>query len=633
MSCILKKKSVILCFIYFCCMFKGNILFAQDIDEKWVKENYTKREAMIPMRDGMHLYTAIYEPVYCTEDSPVLMTRTPYGAFPYGEEMSDLLWNAWQNYAREKYVFVIQDVRGRWKSEGDFVNVRPFVKEKEKNSKIDEASDVYDTAEWLLHNTHNNGNIGLIGSSYSGFYALMGALSGHPAVKVSIPQAPVTDWFMGDDYHHNGAFMLCDGFRFASWMNRPRPVPTDELTPYTPYYNIDEYSFFLKMGALKNITRLLGDSIHFWNEMMMHPNYDNWWRERDTRRACYKIAPAIMVVGGLFDAEDCFGAWQLYKAIHCQSPETDLHLIMGPWYHGAWAEDDGSFLGNVRFGSKTTLYYRNQVEFPFLQHYLKGKGSPTSNNRKINIFFSGKNQWETFSSWPPIECTKKISFYLGKGGELSTAIPSEKNSFSEYVSDPAHPVPYTQGTVYSRPKEYMTEDQRFAQQRPDVLSFKTEPLKEELTIGGQIDVELEVGLSTTDADFVVKVIDEFPDNFTYDEAKDGVGGGSQYLMNGYQMLVRGDVMRGRYRDSFEHPKAFIPGQKTKVSFSMQDVAHTFKIGHRLVVQIQSSWFPLVDRNPQQFVNIYTCEDADFVKSTIRLYHQKDALSKITFRKF
>lgn len=613
--------------------FLGSALFAQDITDAWVKANYAKREEMIPMRDGVRLYTAIYEPIHQEKPSPILMTRTPYKASPYGEKINNRLWRVWQNYAREKYIFIIQDVRGRWKSEGEFVNVRPFVSDKDKNGKIDEASDVYDTAEWLLHHTHNNnGNIGLIGSSYSGFYSLMGALSAHPAIKAAIPQAPVTDWFMGDDYHHNGAFMLCDGFRFASSMNRPRPVPTEHSTPDIPYYKTDEYSFFLKAGTLKNLTNLLGDSIQYWNDLMAHPNYDSWWQERDTRRSCYHIKPAILVVGGLFDAEDCFGTWELYKAIRKQSPATNLQLIMGPWYHGAWEGQDGSFLGNIRFGSKTVPYYRDQIEFPFLQYHLNKEGTPIQENQKASIFFSGENQWKAFDEWPAKEA-KKVSFYLGENGNLSTNSPSTKASFSEYISDPAKPVPYTDRTVYARPGEYMTADQRFAERRPDVACFKTEPLKEKLTVGGEIEVELEVALTTTDADFIVKVIDEFPESFTYDDTIDGKGSGQAYLMNGYQMLVRGEVMRGRYRNSFEHPEAFTPQKITKVRFSMPDIAHTFKPGHRLVIQIQSSWFPLIDRNPQQFVNIYTCEEKDFIKSTVKLYHQKDHASKITFRKF
>ncbi|WP_125041395.1 CocE/NonD family hydrolase [Bacteroides faecalis] len=633
MTYYINKWSKVFCFVpllYF--LLIGDCLSAQEINEAWIKENYTKREEMIPMRDGIHLYTAIYEPVHQEKLSPILITRTPYKASPYGEKMNSRLWGTWQNYAREKYIFVIQDVRGRWKSEGEFVNVRPFIANKKKKKDIDEASDVYDTTEWLLHHTKkNNGNVGIIGSSYSGFYSIMGALSTHPAIKAAVPQAPVTDWFLGDDYHHNGAFMLCDGFRFAASMNRPRPVPTEESTPAKPYYQTDEYSFFLKAGALKNLTRLLGDSIAYWNDLMAHPNYDSWWQQRDTRRSCYNIRPAILVVGGLFDAEDCYGAWELYKAIHKQSPDTDLHLIVGPWYHGAWGGNDGSYLGNVRFGSKNVPYYQEQIEYPFLQYYLNGKGTPITDSRKVNIFFSGENQWKEFESWPNKKA-QAVSYYLDEKGTLSTNTPNKTISYSEYVSDPAKPVPYTDKTTYARAKEYMTDDQRFAERRPDVLCFKTETLEQPLTVGGEVEVELEVTVTTTDADFVVKVIDEFPEDFAYNDQKDGKGSGYRYLMNGYQMLVRGDVMRGRYRNSFEHPEAFVPGQPTKVRFTMPDIAHTFQKGHRLVVQIQSTWFPLIDRNPQQFVNIYTCEDADFIKSTIQILHQKNNPSKITFRR-
>lgn len=625
------KWSKALCFALLSFLLFANKLFAQEINEAWVKENYTKREIMIPMRDGISLYTAIYEPITSSKLSPILITRTPYKASPYGEKINSRLWGAWKNYAREKYIFVIQDVRGRWKSEGEFINVRPFIADKKRNNEIDEASDVYDTAEWLLHHTrNNNGKIGIIGSSYSGFYSLMGALSAHPAIKAAIPQAPVTDWFMGDDYHHNGAFMLCDGFRFASSMNRPRPIPTEQTTPNIPYYKTDEYSFFLKMGTLRNLTHLLGDSIAYWNELMAHPNYDNWWQQRDTRRSCYNIRPAVLIVGGLFDAEDCYGAWELYKAIHKQSPSTDLQLIIGPWYHGAWGGSDGSFLGNIRFGSKTALYYQDQVEFPFLQYHLNGEGIPISAPNKANVFFSGENQWKTFPVWPKKDA-KYLSFYLKEDGKLSKEKPLKSISYSQYISDPNKPVPYTDRTAYGRSKDYMTDDQRFAERRPDVLCFKTTPFEQPLTVGGEIGVELEVVLTTTDADFIIKVIDEFPEDFKYDDLKDGKGSGQSYLMNGYQMLVRGDVMRGRYRNSFEYPEAFTPGKPTKVHFKMPDIAHTFNKGHRLVVQIQSSWFPLIDRNPQQFVNIYTCEKTDFIKSTIKILHQKNNSSRITFR--
>ena len=620
----INQQGKALCFTLFYIWLSLN-LSAQEITEAWITENYHKKEVMIPMRDGICLYTAIYEPLQQTQKAPILMTRTPYKASPYGKKFNNRLWGIWKKYAHEKYIFVIQDVRGRWKSEGEFINVRPFIRNKTKQDDTDEASDVYDTAEWLLAHTHNNGNIGIIGSSYSGFYALMGALSKHPAIKAVVPQAPVTDWFMGDDYHHNGAFMLCDGFRFATSVNRPRPTPTDNLPPAKPYYLTDEYSFFLNVGSLKDLTRIAGDSITYWKELMEHPNYDQWWQERDSRRSCYNIDPAVLIVGGLFDAEDCYGAWELYKAIRKQSPQTDLEIIMGPWHHGAWNGKGQSNLGNIDFGSQTVLYYRNNIEYPFLQYHLNNIGSPTPASQKATVFFSGKNEWKQFHAWPPTD-TRPLSFYLGENGTLNMCPPEKKESHSEYISDPDKPVPYTDKTTYTRPKEYMTDDQRFSERRPDVLSFKTEPLKENITLGGAIKAELEVAITTTDADFVVKIIDEYPDDYQNPSQK------HTYLMNGYQMLIRGEVMRGRYRNSFEHPEAFTPNHPTRICFSMNDIAHTFKKGHKIVVQIQSSWFPLVDRNPQQFVDIYQCSNNDFIKSTIKVLHQKEHPSRITFNR-
>lgn len=613
-------------FLLLACLSIFTVSVAQN-GKEWIETNYTKREVMIPMRDGVKLYTAIYEPVHSDGKSPVLMTRTPYKAAPYGRGMDGRLSGIWHPYAKEKYIFVVQDVRGRWKSEGVFVNVRPFIADK-KGKETDEASDVYDTVEWLLKNVgNNNGKVAAIGSSYSGFYSLMAGLSGHPAIKAVVPQAPVTDWFMGDDFHHNGALILCDAFRFNSSVNRPRPVPTEKLSPNTVYYSTDEYSFFLETGALKNFTALLGDSIQFWNDMMKHPVYDSWWQQRDTRRACYGIHPAVLIVGGLFDAEDCYGTWELYKAINKQSKNTDLQLVVGPWYHGGWGAADGSYLGNIRFGMNTSLHYRTDIEYPFLQYYLKGEGVDIPASRKVRIFFSGENQWHDFPVWPPKEAVA-VPYYLSSGGHLLKEEPHETSSYSEYISDPAKPVPYTDKTQYTRTKEYMTDDQRFAGRRPDVLCFKTPPLDKNVKVGGPLIVELEVALSTTDADFVVKLIDEFPEDFAYDAEKEGKGNGKSYLMCGYQMLVRGEVMRGRFRNSFEYPEAFVPGVPAKVCFVMPDIAHTFGKGHRIGIQIQSTWFPLVDRNPQQFVDIYTCEDSDFVKSEIKLFHQKGAASKI-----
>lgn len=614
-----------------------NILFAQEIDEQWVKDNYTKREVMIPMRDGKRLFTAIYEPVQTQKPTPIYITRTPYTASPYGEGYSSTLWTKFRNLTKAKYVIVIQDVRGRWKSEGDFVNVRPFNAHKKGKKDIDEASDTYDTAEWLIRNVKSNGNIGVGGTSYPGFYTVMAALSGHPAIKAVVPQAPVTDWWEGDDYHHHGAFMLTDIFNFSpTYMDRPRPVPTEHFIPMEPFYRDDDYSFFLRQKSMKNITRLVGDSIIFWNEVMDHPDYDDWWKARDARRSLYDVKPAVLVVGGFFDAEDCFGALGVYKSIYRQSPKTPLNFIMGPWFHGAWERDLGNHLGDILFGANTSNYYLDEIEFPFLQYYLNGVGEKPSSDKAVHIFFTGANEWRHYPVWP-VSKDKNYQIFLRKDGKLSTSAPTKEEAFSEYVSDPQHPVPYIAVGTHGRQKEYMTADQRFASTRPDVLTFRTDVLDEDLTLGGEIHVNLNVSISTTDADFIVKVIDEFPEDFRYDEAtymedNRAMLRNKGVLMGSYQMLVRGETMRGRYRNSFEHPEAFQPNEITNVSFDIPDIAHCFKKGHRLMIQIQSTWFPLTDINPQQFVNIYKCEEDDFVKSNIRIYHDEQHPSSISFQK-
>ena len=614
-----------------------NILFAQGIDEQWVKDNYTKREVMIPMRDGKRLFTAIYEPVQTEKPTPIFMTRTPYMASPYGEGYHSFLWTKFRNLVKAKYVIVIQDVRGRWMSEGDFVNVRPFNKHKKGKKDIDEASDTYDTAEWLIRNVKSNGNIGVGGTSYPGFYTVMAALSGHPAIKAVVPQAPVTDWWEGDDYHHHGAFMLTDIFSFSpTYMDRPRPVPTNRFIPMEPFYHDDDYSFFLRQKTMKNITRLVGDSILFWNEVMNHPDYDDWWKARDSRRSLYNVKPAVLVVGGFFDAEDCFGALGVYKSIYRQSPETPLNFIMGPWFHGAWDDDLGNHLGDILFGANTSNYYHDEVEFPFLQYYLNGIGEKPSSDKAVHIFFTGANKWRQYPVWPATSA-KDYQIYLRKDGKLSTSAPAKEEAFTEYISDPKHPVPYVAVGTHGRQKEYMTADQRFASTRQDVLTFRTDVLDEDLTLGGEIHINLNVSISTTDADFIVKVIDEFPADFRYDEATYMENNRAMLrdkgvLMGSYQMLVRGETMRGRYRNSFEHPEAFQPNEITKVSFDIPDIAHCFKKGHRLMIQIQSTWFPLTDINPQQFVNIYKCDEADFIKSNIRIYHDEQHPSSITFQK-
>ncbi len=614
------------------CAIIGICMQAQDVTREWVEQHYTKREVMIPMRDGVKLFTSIYEPIDATKQTPIIMQRTPYQASPYGDGYSYNLWGKLRNYARERYVIVLQDVRGKWMSEGEFVDVRPFIGNKQGNNDIDEASDTYDTAEWLINNVKSNGSIGVLGTSYPGFYATMAALSGHPAIKAVSPQAPVTDWWMGDDYHHHGVLMITDMLNFvAQYFGRPRPVPTQRITPMKPFFADDEYSFFLRNKTLKDITNIVGDSIAFWKDLMAHPDYDAFWQARDARRHLRDVKPAILLTGGLFDAEDCYGTWGVYKALKQQSPQTQTQFIMGPWFHGAWERDRGNHLGDIYFGANTSDYYLHEVEFNFFQYYLNGEGPKPDLDNHIYMFITGANEWKKFDQWPP-KGSEPVNFYLQADGQLSNMAPQKGSSFSLYTSDPNHPVPYTDIIGRSRAREYMTHDQRFAERRPDVLTFRSEVLTEDVTLTGEIMADLQVAISTTDADFVVKVIDEFPEDFKYSkDIEDRFNGGKPLttIMGSYQMLVRGEVMRGRYRNSFEHPEGFKPGKVTQVKFALPDIAHCFQKGHRIVVQIQSSWFPLNDLNPQQFIDITQANEQDFIKSDIKIFHEKTHPSKIT----
>lgn len=623
------KKGLILLltlFIYFTCAARVNE------DSLWIRNNYVKKEMTIPMRDGVKLFTTVYVPKSNAEKHPILMMRTPYSCAPYGEQNFNNFHTRYINhYFREGYFIVLQDVRGRWMSEGEFTDVRPFNPNKKTNKDIDEASDTYDTIDWLVKNLeNNNGNVGVFGISYPGFYSTMAALSGHPALKAVSPQAPVTDWFAGDDFHHQGAFFLNDAFSFYSSFGKPRPKPTTVGPTEYPYPTKDNYKFYLEAGSLKNIAQLMGDSIKFWKDLYAHTTYDAFWKARNVRNFLKDVKPAMLIVGGTFDAEDCFGAWNTYKAIESQSKNANNRLVMGPWYHGQWASNDGSYMGNVRFGSNTAEWYQQNIEIPFFDHYLKGKGN-APDIKEATVFFTGENNWKQLPVWPPADM-QMTPVYLQPNGGLDFSLPTALANNSKYTSDPAKPVPYTEDVHFDRTISYMTDDQRFAARRPDVLVFQTATLTEDLTLGGPIVADLQVSINTTDADFVVKVIDVFPDNFSYDEMPAPTTHAryvsSTYPMGGYQMLVRGEVMRGKFRNSLENPVPFVPNEPTTVKFTLPDVAHTFKKGHRLMVQIQSSWFPLVDRNPQQFINIYKAENKDFIKSDITIYHNSKRASKI-----
>jgi putative CocE/NonD family hydrolase len=616
--------------LFFLFVASAFIAKAENQDSIWVKNHYSKKEVYIPMRDDVKLFTAVYIPNDAKEKHPFLITRTPYSCRPYGEDKFTSFWHSYlMQYLKEGYIIVIQDVRGRWMSEGKFADVRPFVPNK-KGQETDEASDTYDTVDWLIKNIqNNNGNVGVFGISYPGFYSTMAAASNHPAIKAVSPQAPVTNWFIGDDFHHNGAFFQMDAFTFYSalgWsFGVPRPEPVAENPKSAGFPVNDNYKFYLDAGSLKNLTKLTGDTIAFWNEMMKHPNYDEWWKARDARNATKNLKPAMLWVGGLFDAEDCWGAWNAYLAAEKNNPGKAFNKIVeGPWSHGQWARENGAEHGNIQFGSNTSEYYQKNIEFPFFNYFLKGKGN-VDGIAEANVFITGANRWEKFEQWPPAG-KKDKTLYLQASGKLSDQKPGKTDSSTEYVSNPAKPVPYEEHIHLYRTVEYMSNDQRFAARRPDVLVFQTDTLNEEITVTGSVVADIMTSISTTDADFVVKIIDVFPDDFGYPDSLKTTG--DTYPMGGYQMLVRGEVFRGRYRNSFENPSAFTPGKVEKVKFELPPIAHCFKKGHRIMVQIQSSWFPLVDRNPQQFVDIYHCDESDFVKSNIKIYHDTQNASKI-----
>jgi putative CocE/NonD family hydrolase len=625
------KKLIILTLAGALCL----VLNAQNTDSIWIVNNYTKIERMVPMRDGIKLFTSIYMPGDTSERHPILMERTPYSCAPYGEDHFKQYWYTYlKYYMMEGYIMVTQDVRGRWMSEGEFVDVRPFIPDKKTRNDIDESSDTYDAIDWLVKNIpYNNGRVGVFGISYPGFYSTMAAASNHPALVAVSPQAPVTNWFIGDDFHHNGAFFILDAFSFYPAMGasfgvtRHHPTTVYPHTIDVPVH--DNYKFYLETGALPAFARLAGDSVPFWKDLYSHPDYDDWWKARDARNATKSLMPAMLWIGGLFDAEDNWGAWNSYKAAEANNPGKEFNkIVMGPWYHVQWATGDGTHLGNIEFGSNTSIWYQQNIEIPFFNYFLKGKGNKPE-IAEATVFITGENTWNKFDSWPPAG-TENRNLYLQTEGKLSWQPPLTTSGFSEYTSDPLKPVPYTEDVHFARTREYMTDDQRFADRRPDVLSFSTDILDNDVTVTGVVTADLFVSISTTDADFVVKLIDIFPDDLSYNEVniyseEDPV---LKYPMGGYEMLVHGEVFRGRYRNSFEKPVAFTPGRVEEVKFNVGDVAHTFKKGHRIMIQIQSTWFPLVDRNPQKFVNIYEAKDSDFQKATIRVWHNTKYPGKI-----
>jgi len=570
---------------------------------------YRKIEAMIPMRDGVRLYTAVYVPeMPPAGGSPLLLERTPYSVGSYGATMGNYARGSAQ-FVQHGYAFAVQDVRGKFMSEGVYQNIRPNVLGPRMPFDIDETTDTYDTVDYLVKRVPGlSGRIGLMGISYPGFYAAMGGIRNHPAVRAISPQAPVGDWFKGDDFHHNGALFLQDAMEFMTWHDTPRLRPGPTAPPSFPFdRGGNAYRYYLGLGPNRNIDeRIFRGQSRFWRDMMEHPNYDDYWQTRSLPIAMRDVKCAVLTVGGWYDAEDLYGALTVYQATERQNPGISNSLVMGPWYHGMWADPVGNKFHNVDFGSMTSMVYREEIEFPFFDAFLRGEGAPIPEAR---IFVTGANQWRTFTLWPP-ETRRETTLVIQARGGLRWDTPSPESApqADEISIDPRNPVPYQGGVLNERSREYMLDDQRFAGARPDVLTYQTEPLERPITLAGPIEADLVVSTSGTDVDVVVKVIDVLPDET--------------------QRLVRAEVMRGKFRDSFQNPQPFVPDRPTRVRYWLPDVAHQWGRGHRLMVQVQNSWFPLVDRNPNVFLNINEAREGDFRPATFRLFHSPQHRSQL-----
>lgn len=592
-------------------------------NENYVKENYTKIDTTIVMRDGIKLYTIIYVPKDSSQRYPILIQRTPYSVWPYGSSNypPGIMPGKMQ---KEKYIYVKQDVRGRHMSEGINEEVTPYIVNKKSNKDVDESSDTYDTIDWLLKFLKNhNGRVGLFGISYPGFYATASLPGAHPAIKAVSPQAPVTDEFAGDDVNHNGAFFLLDNFRFMEAYDRPRdgPIYYYKIPLFSPTHYADAYKFFLDMKTIKetNGPNYFNGKGKYWNEYLANDIYNSYWRSRNIRQHLKNITIPTLVVGGWFDAEDLFGALRTYEAIEKQSPGNKNFLVMGPWTHGAWAAAEWKEFGTHQFGTDVNKYFQDSIEMAFFNYYLKDKGN--FNASEATMFETGTNQWKHFNQWPPVYTMPK-NFYFGPNNTLLNNKNTALKSYSEYVSDPAKPVPYTSGIHAGRNDEYMIEDQRFAAIRPDVLVFESDTLTDDMTIAGPIVADLFVSITGSDADFIVKLIDVLPEYEKNIDKKPGA------TMAGMQRLVRAEVIRGKFRNNLSKPEPFVPGKVAEIKFALNDALHTFKKGHRIMVQVQSSWFPLVDRNPQKFLRIPEATESDYQKATIKIFHDATNSSKI-----
>lgn len=588
---------------------------------EFIRANYSKYEYRIPMRDGVKLFTSVYIPNELDGSWPIMLVRTPYSVGPYGVDRYRDRLGPSHEFEKEKFIFAFQDVRGRYMSEGEYDNMRPSLTEKKDPKAIDESTDAWDTIDWLVKNVpKNNGKVGTIGISYPGFYVAAGMIDSHPALKAASPQAPIADWFW-DDMHRHGAFTLALAFNFFSSFGQPRPEPTTEDAEDFEFKTADAYQFYLDMGPLKNADeKHLKGEVAFWKDIVAHPNYDEFWQSRNLLPHLKKIKAAVLTVGGFYDMEDLYGPLKIYRQVEKNNPSTSNQLVMGPWRHGGWQRGPGKALGTADFGFATSKYYQEKVELAFFKHHLKGATKPDL--PEALIFETGANRWRSFETWPPKEMKSK-KLYLKENGGLGFE-PSATEGSDSYPSDPAKPVPYTQAVTTGWNAEFMTEDQRFAGRRPDVLVYQTEELKEDVTLVGPLMADLWVSITGQDADFVVKFVDVYPG-----EHPDAEDNPELRTLGAQQMLVRGEAFRGRFRNSYSKPEPFTPDEATRVRFELQDILHTFKRGHRIMIQVQSSWFPLIDRNPQSWVdNIFEAKEEDFIKATHTVHRAKDKASLI-----
>ncbi len=585
----------------------------QQSHEDYLRESYVKTEHMVPMRDGVRLYTIVYAPKDDTEEYPVMLFRTPYSIGPYEPDRFRSPLGPTAEFDRNRYIFVFQDVRGKFRSEGEFEVIKPLARDRPGSGEADESTDNYDTIEWALeHLPNDNGRVGQWGISYPGWQTVMGMVDRHPALVASSPQASPSDMFIGDDWHHNGAFRIMYAFSWLSSNARVRTGPTESRSGRFDYGTPWGYEFFLKAGSAANIDdKYFHGDVIAWNDFMEHGTYDEYWQRQNALLHLDGIDHAVLNVAGWFDTEDYYGPMSIYRTIEEMSPASQNTLAVGPWLHGGWRSMEGDYLGCIEFDTPTSLDFQSQVQHPFFRYHLKGEGSWSA--PEAVVFETGRNEWWTLDHWPPPGISQ-TNLYLRVDGTLSFDEPTETgtDASDSYVSDPNHPVPFS-AEIRTRLRHlWKVEDQRFASSRPDVLTYVSEPLTEDLTIAGPILANIYVSTTGTDSDWIVKLIDVYPGDAPRSES-------CSVPMGGFQMHVAGEIMRGKFRNSMEHPEPMVPGEVARIDIDLKDRYHTFLAGHRIMVHVQSSWFPAYDRNPQTFVDIYHAQPKDYQMATQTVY--------------